>query len=148
MLTSNHRSRSFKQNAASVAPALACSTSIQLSMSASRQPSPSPLRAISAKRASSTIGRPSTTSLFDPPTITPVIVPGAALLISANLSARPCRGRIRVGAMARGGQSSGRELLERFVPVLRYDSNEAFFADAVELMAGDNDAFELTRQSG
>ncbi|MFL5831658.1 MAG: hypothetical protein ACJ76X_17210 [Solirubrobacteraceae bacterium] len=50
--------------------------------------------------------------------------------------------------MARGGQSSGRELLERFVPVLRYDSNEAFFADAVELMAGDNDAFELTRESG
>jgi hypothetical protein len=50
--------------------------------------------------------------------------------------------------MAEGGQSSGRELLERYVPVLRYDSNETFFADAVEIMAGANEAFELTRESG
>jgi hypothetical protein len=50
--------------------------------------------------------------------------------------------------MARGGQSSGRELLERYVPVVRYDSNEAFFADAVEIMVGANNAFELSRESG
>jgi hypothetical protein len=49
--------------------------------------------------------------------------------------------------MAEGGQSSGRELLERYVPVLRYDSNEAFFADAVEIMAGANNEFRLTRES-
>jgi hypothetical protein len=49
---------------------------------------------------------------------------------------------------ATAGQSSSGELLERFVPVLRYDSNETFFADAVEIMAGANDAFELTSGSG
>jgi hypothetical protein len=41
-----------------------------------------------------------------------------------------------------------RETLRRYVPVLRYDSNETFFADAVEIMAGRNDAFQLERASG
>ena len=45
-------------------------------------------------------------------------------------------------------QSASLELLQRFLPALRYDSNEAFFADAVEIMIGANDAFELTRASG
>jgi hypothetical protein len=41
-----------------------------------------------------------------------------------------------------------RELLMRYLPVLRYDSNETFFADAVEIMAGENDAFQLEQASG
>jgi hypothetical protein len=49
---------------------------------------------------------------------------------------------------ATGGQSTSRELLERYLPVLRYDSNETFFADAVEVMAGANNAFQLTTASG
>lgn len=40
------------------------------------------------------------------------------------------------------------QLLERFVPVLRYDSHETFFSAAVEIMAGANDAFALTRETG
>jgi hypothetical protein len=51
-----------------------------------------------------------------------------------------------MGATAR--QSLSGELLERYVPVVRYDSNETFFADAVEIMAGANTAFELTSESG
>jgi hypothetical protein len=39
-------------------------------------------------------------------------------------------------------------LLHRFLPCVRYDSNEAFFADAIEIMAGANDAFALERASG
>src|SRR5437764_620138 len=46
------------------------------------------------------------------------------------------------------GAAGNRGLLERYQPALRYDSNETFFADAVEIMAGANDAFELTRGSG
>src|SRR6266576_3584775 len=42
----------------------------------------------------------------------------------------------------------GRELLARFQPVLRFDSNETFFADAVEIMAGANDAFRLESAAG
>src|SRR5438045_3724146 len=46
------------------------------------------------------------------------------------------------------GAAGNRGLLERYQPVLRYDSNETFFADAIEIMVGANDAFELTRGSG
>jgi len=42
----------------------------------------------------------------------------------------------------------GQQVLEQFVPVLRYDSHETFFAAAVEIMADANDAFILTRGSG
>jgi hypothetical protein len=50
---------------------------------------------------------------------------------------------LALGAMS--VESPDTELLAHFQPVVRYDSSETFFADAVEIMAGANDAFQLTR---